>query len=428
MQIIKQISLLLIMIGISGCSSINSTSMTNLSSAYREVIEQYSNENILLNIVRSSKNMPMSFIDIPSVIGTGSVLTDANISSNMLSVNPSSLPGFFSPDKGTANKAQVGITVNNGFTFTQASLDNAEFTKAFLKNIPLGLLGFKGTQQLLPRAVSYSLMIESIELQTEGNVVRHFQNAPDDPNYKDFQNLLYTLVEAGMTVETILIKVPFGPPLTQDELSKLYLSFAQPLIIGWAPGGVVLDHVENTKPQRFQLSRVIEKTQMCVNKFRAQELFGELLSSASYCKDSPHYQRDQNYESVISSFTKNFPTQKNMTLAITLRSAGNVFNFLGRVVNSQHNEKNPILITLSPKNGVFDPYNKRYYEEQPLFKLYKNANLKNAVASVTYKGDTYQIADEDQSYTKSVLEFMSSLLAVSKIPGSIPPSPAVIVR
>ena len=65
---------------VGGCTAINSNSFSDMSSAYRKVIEEYSNSNILLNIVRSSQNMPLSFADIPSVIGTGSVTAEAEAS------------------------------------------------------------------------------------------------------------------------------------------------------------------------------------------------------------------------------------------------------------------------------------------------------------------------------------------------------------
>ncbi len=429
MRYLLRFSILFVLLIASGCTSINSTSMTNLSSAYREVIEQYSNENILLNIVRSSKNMPMSFLDIPSVVGTGNVITDGSLSSNIISSNPTTFEGFFSPYKGSASTAKVGITVNNGFTFTQSSLDNAEFTKSFLKNLPVSLVGFKGTQQLLPRAVSYSLLIESIELQTKGNVVSRFQNSPNDPQYKSFQDLLYVLIEAGLTVETNKTKTPIGPPLLREEMARTFDNFGQSLITGMASGGVVVDKIEGSSPPLYQLHRVEEKSTMCVNKYRARDLLGELLSPAAFCTDSPQYDRsDSNFRESIANFTKNFPEQKNMTLVISLRSAGNIFNFLGRVVQAQFDQADPKMINLIPAAGVLDPFNKRYYTSQPLFKLHKNSGLNNAVASVSYKGDTYQIEDEDNSYTKSVLEFMSSLLSASKIPGSIPPSPTVIVR
>lgn len=197
----------------SGCTSINWTSFSDMSSAYREVVERYSNDNILLNVVRSSKNMPLSFLDIPSVIGTGSVLSTAGVTSYQAGVPSSSLP----PTSTTAN---VGLAVNNGFTFTQASLDNAQFMQSFLKEIPLSVLGLKGTERLLPRAVSYTLLIESIELRSDNSLVHRFNNDPLDPNYQEFQNLLYLLIEVGLTAENKKIKTPLGPPIDKRLLTK----------------------------------------------------------------------------------------------------------------------------------------------------------------------------------------------------------------
>ncbi len=427
---IRLLIALSISLGLSACTSVTSTSMTNLSSAYRSVIEQYSNENILLNVVRSSRNMPMSFLDIPSVVGTGSVVADASIGTNVVSRDPTSVGGFFAAGLGSYSSASAGMAVNNGFTFTQASLDNAEFMKSFLRRIPVGVVGFRGTQQLLPRAVSYTLLIESIELQSEGNVVSRFENDPNDPNYKQFQNLLYVLIESGLTVEATPKKFPIGPPLLHTEVSRALETFGQPLVNGLTVGGVVIDKVAGSQPTRYQFNRVEEKTVLCVNRYRARELLGDLLSTAAFCVDSPRYARANNdeFREIVSDFTKNFPEQKNMALVITLRSAANAFNFLGRVVSAQLAPDQPHTVMLRPGAGVLDPYNKRYYEPQPLFKVYKNANIADAVATVKYARDIYQIKDEDMSYSKQVLEFMSSLLTISKIPGAIPSSPAVIVR
>ena len=128
-----------------GCTTINSTSFNNMSSAYRDAVEGYSNDNILLNVVRASKNMPMSFLDIPSVIGTGNVVTDVGLATAQTSVGTAAVS--------STTGGSLGLSVNNGFTFTQASLDNAQFLQSFLKEIPLGVLGLKGTERLLPREI-----------------------------------------------------------------------------------------------------------------------------------------------------------------------------------------------------------------------------------------------------------------------------------
>jgi len=109
---IKTVSAIALIGALSGCTGINSSSFGDMSTAYRQVVENYSNENILLNVVRSSKNMPLSFLDIPSVIGTGNVMANAGMNTTQSAGTQVSPPSITS--------GSLGLSVNNGFTFTQA--------------------------------------------------------------------------------------------------------------------------------------------------------------------------------------------------------------------------------------------------------------------------------------------------------------------
>jgi len=173
----------------------------------------------------------------------------------------------------------------------------------------------------------------------------------------------------------------------------------------------------------------ITTQRVCVNKGRTQELLGNLLSSSSYCKDSPHYPKsDVGYAKVLKSFSSAFPNAKNMELAIGIRSPANVFDFLGSVLIAQYSGDGSKEVMIKPSKSVFDSYNERYKAPHPLFKVYKNQSIQDPAATVTYKGVTYMISDSDESYSKDVMEFMSTLVTISKIPGAIPASPAVLVR
>ena len=405
-----------------GCTSINSTSFSNMSSAYREVIESYSNDNILLNIVRSSKNMPLSFLDIPSVIGTGNVLANAGVSGFQAGT-----PYGVSPANSVTGN--IGLAVNSGFTFTQASLDNAQFMQSFLKEIPLSVLGMKGSERLLPRAVSYTLLIESVELRNNNAVIHRFNNDPLDPDYHEFQNLLYLLIESGLTVENSQTKIPVGPVLNKNMLAKSIDSWGSATVENLAKGIFTLDRVGGLNGSQYQLMQNSTSQRVCVNKGRAQELLGNILSADSYCKDSPHYPKsDSNYAAVIKSFTSAYPNAKNIELVIGIRSPANVFDFLGSVLNAQYQGDGSKTVMIKPSKSVFDSYNERYKDPHPLFKVYRNQSINDPAAIVTYKGVTYSISDNDESYSKDVMEFMSTLVTVSKIPGAIPASPAVVVR
>ena len=80
---------------LNGCSMTGSTSFQAMSASYREVLEEYSNNNILINVIRASEQLPMSFLDMPNVIGSGSVNAGVGIATNIMSANPASVSGFF---------------------------------------------------------------------------------------------------------------------------------------------------------------------------------------------------------------------------------------------------------------------------------------------------------------------------------------------
>jgi hypothetical protein len=187
---------------LSGCGVTGSTSFKEMSSAYRDVVEQYSNDNILLNIVRVSQNMPMSFLDIPSVVGSGTIVRNVNASTTFFTNNPSSVPGFFSPGN-TANDSSnsgigIGLSINNSFSFTQSSLDNSSFMTAFYREIPLDVLDFRGTERLRPRAIDYILLIDSIEGRVKGEkAALRVENDPLSKDYDHFMEVFRILMELG---------------------------------------------------------------------------------------------------------------------------------------------------------------------------------------------------------------------------------------
>ena len=202
-----------------------------MSSGYRGVVEQYTNDNILLNIVRTSQNMPMSFLDIPSIVGTGSVTGSASLGADIKSTDPVSIGGFFAPGAGTVYKPNVGMSVVNTFNFTQASLDNSQFMTAFLKQVPLETINFRGTEDNLPKEVLYSLLIDQIEIRSADNeVLGSWRNNPRSEDYGEFQTLLYLLVDLGLKSEVREENEAIGPLIGERDMLKNLAQRATSLI------------------------------------------------------------------------------------------------------------------------------------------------------------------------------------------------------
>jgi hypothetical protein len=74
MNLFPRIALIFCALIISGCSAINPSFMS-MTQQYAIEAEKYNNNQVLLNLVRASKGMPLSFMDIPNIIGSGSVQT-----------------------------------------------------------------------------------------------------------------------------------------------------------------------------------------------------------------------------------------------------------------------------------------------------------------------------------------------------------------
>ena len=83
---------------------------------------------------------------------------------------------------------------------------------------------------------------------------------------------------------------------------------------------------------------------------------------------------------------------------------------------------NPDLLNAGPNVNLAD------YPPVPLFVVRKNERLSNTFTSLSYRGDTYALPDDSASFTKDVMVLLSQLLTLNKISGSIPPSPAVLVK
>jgi hypothetical protein len=428
---IRLLGLSILLALLSGCASTGSNSFREMSSAYRDVVEQYSNDNILLNIVRVSKNMPMSFLDIPSVVGSGTIVRNVNASATFFTINPSSVPGFFSPGN-TANDTSnssvgVGLSINNSFSFTQSSLDNSSFMTSFYREIPLDVLDFRGTERLRPRAIDYILLIDSIEGRfNEDKAALRVENDPLSKDYDHFMNVFRILMELGLRVEKVTTKTSVGP-LFEESKSPAFLGINS-VIDGIAKGVLSVDEITKDGKKYYQLSRIDSTTRLCVNKYRTQEIVGNLISKKSYCANSeklpPSKEKFDHYLSVLKN---NYPNISDLELRFKIRSTGNVFDFLGNVLLAQSINPNRKIMIVPSQTDLATTY-AVYNKPTNLFKIYKNDPNVTAAAKVTYQGNVYSIATNDDSHSKIVLEYISTLLTFSKVPGSIPASPAVIIR
>lgn len=407
-----------VVVVLSGCGATNSTTFRSMSAAYREVVESYSNDNTLINVVRASQKMPVSFLDIPSIMGTGNVSANASLTGTANSL--STMSNTVTPT--------VGLTVSGGYTFTQSSLDNATFMKPFLSAIQPEIVGYLSANQAAPKSVLYSLVIDSIDVVTDKkDVIASFVNDPSKEDYLSFQRVLYVLVAAGLSVEPTFMKVPQSPVMDEATMRASMGMFTAALA-----SGITVDEIATPgRPKRYQLVRLVPQFRMCLNRTDGQILFGDSLAASMYCTQTFKARAPSRTATELGKLLANFGNQtyKDLSISIKLRSTRNVFDFLGQVVSMQNAEKptivkifNPEALEAKPNSTVED------FPPVPLFIVHKNQRLANTLTALEYRGATYSIPDDSNSFSREVMVLLSQLLTLNKISGSIPPSPAVLVK
>jgi hypothetical protein len=419
LRILKFLPVLLVSV-LTGCGALtNSTSFREMSSAYRDVLEQYANDNVLLNIVRASKAMPVSFLDMPSVTGSGNVTGSLSAGPTITGVAPgSSVAGFFTPTAGSNVTGTASLSVNNGFTFSQSSLDNASFMASFLANMQPSAVASLANSQIANRDLLFSLVIESIEgLDAQGKTVAKVFNDPYSPKFLDFQKTLFNLVRAGITTEIVETMLPASAPMDAETVNRNL----QGIAMATANAGTLL--LPTKLPggrDGFQLMRAMPPDfRICLQQSASDEGLPFRVAPSAYCKTS-------NGAAASSSSTKPL-----VTMVIKLRSVRNVFEFLGSVVRLQ-NEAEPRMVKVVDSSTTYanSTPEEVVARSRPMFVVNKGSTSGPTLMSVKYQGETYSIPKDDDfsSYTNLVLVMLSQMLTLTKVPGSIPASPAVLIR
>jgi len=415
-------ALLVLCLILAGCGSINKSSFRDMSSAYRELVEEYTNDNLLINIVRSSEVMPLSFLDIPSVTGSGSVSPEVSAGMTGLSAQASSLAGFFSPADGSSYSLGATLSVNNSFTFTQSSLDNATFMTQFLAPLVLTSIQNLSTSEILNQSVLYALIIQSISIiDQEGLTTIKLINNPYSPNYLDFQLALLRLVAARLNVEQEVKRVPISPPLSIAEAKNNLMAIATATS---KPNIVLTEILGNSgRPSSYQLEQMAMVPKLCFEV--AEPLMGLdfSLPPSSFCGST----RNQ-----VEKDKKLADAKKPVrSMSIEFRSPRDIFDFLGAVVNIQNDAVDPREISVLPSNKIRANLTVNDLKEgaRPLFVVKKNPGAGiDPLVSLDYLGNTYVIPKANSGFSRDVLTILSQIVTLSKVPGSIPVSPAVLIQ
>jgi len=151
----------------------------------------------------------------------------------------------------------------------------------------------------------------------------------------------------------------------------------------------------------------------------ADEQLSFRLSQAAYCKNS---------KATSGAVDKSKP---EVTLIIKLRSVRNVFEFLGALVNIQNGPEPRMIKVVDSSRLAGDVTLEQILEQsKPLFVVNRGRASGDAMLSITYQGTTYSVPKDEgnATFTNQVLVMLSQMLTLTKVPGSIPLSPAVLIK
>jgi len=417
---------------LTGCGLTGTTSFQAMSSSYREVLEGYANDNILINVIRASEQLPMTFLDMPSVVGTGSIGASVGITANVMSANPASISGFFSSTAANAGSyyaPNIGLAVNNSFNFTQSSLDNEAFMRSFLTDLKPQDINMLTNNNAGPKSILYSLVIENVQIRDSyGNVIQHWDNDPMSPQYPEFQRILYRLIDSGLKTEVVPQREVLSGPIDLDFVSQ---NLDKVIPFYTMPDVRLVPITVEKKSRLYEFVRFTPVTRMCLIKNKNEAVLQKQFTDSAFC--NPHYKNANIPHNLMGDLSQPGVTHDDKhTLAIKLRSPRNIYSFLGSIVSLQL-QPNPKIIKVKNSDlfannpsSVIDLNDDA--SSLPLFEVLKNNYSVRPIVAVNYRGNTYSIPSDRASRSREVLVLLSEILTLSKVPGSIPASPSVLIN
>ena len=398
-----------------GCTTGITPDFGQMSSKYANSLEQYQINMIFQNILRASENRPVSFLDMPTINGSGSIGVTPAVSA-LFSGGAIPYNAGYNVIQGGLSYAipSTTLTLNNTFNFTQSSLDNAVFWKSYLNEFPTETVKYFNHNHI-PKEVLLSLVVDEIEIFQPNSKSIVLINNPLRPDHPQFQQELYRLIDDGFTAELIDTSEKLGPPL---EIEKVLPRFGDKAFVMFKESNISLRQTDDSQKPLYQPIQISSKYKLCINSDKyANYLPAKKYGQTLFCE-----------ESRAEVLLKTSAAKKRQpTLIARIRSTNNVFEYLGQVVRAQLAD-NPYLVTLPSTETTFNS-NKGKLNQNALLIVNKDQPTPKAFATIEgLDGGIYSIPSVDNGYSPLAIKLLSQLMSLQKIPGSIPASPSVLLK
>ena len=383
---------------LAGCASI-SPDIGDMTQAYSETVEKHERNQILKNLLRAGDSVPMSFTTVPTIIGSGTLEAGTGVTGQLYG-------NLFSNASNTTT-----LRGSRSFNFTLSSLDNEKFISAFLGDIPLDSFQvFSGSdfhQQLF-----FTLLIDSITFNSEKDDRKVIENGTSTKNrFTRFQAILEDLISSGLRTEKITYASSVGIDLSRQEFLSKY--FNAGLI---SDKNIKVTKLDSPAGERYRIIRLTNSTRFCLSTNQFEKLSGIKLSPKLNCKAPSERVMD----AADLNDNKNFDS-----LEFDVRSAREVYRFVGRLVASQINQSEwvPSIELKKRQAGILAG-------THPLIVVKKGLPDpgEKVLAVAEHMGSSYYVPLENSGFSSRVFEYLSLLLSTSMVKDAIPASPGILVR
>jgi hypothetical protein len=385
-----------------------------MSAKYANMLEQYQINSIFQNILRSSENRPVSFLDMPTINGSGSITVTPNVNA-LFTGGILPYTSAYSPINGSLNTITPGValSVGNTFNFTQSSLDNAVFWKGYLNELPVEMVKYFEHNHI-PKEVLFSLVVDEIIITQPNGEKTFYINNPLRPDYPEFQKRMYKLISYGLGAYLVNTSQKIGPPMTASSLKA---TFGERPFEAVKDTGIVLQRVESASQLTFQPIQISRNYMICIKSNKYENFIREEFGSKIFCE-----------ETLAQEFKQQSALKKNQPkVEIRIRSTNNIFEFLGQVMKAQLADP-PYMVTLPPTATTFNS-SKKTSNEYALFVVEKDKPKARAFSTVEgLDGSIYSIPSQNNGYSPLAIKLLSQFMSLQKIPGSIPTSPSVLLK
>ena len=395
---------------LAACTTPMTPDFSAMSKKYANILEQYQIDMIFTNIIRSSLDRPLSFLDMPNITGTGSIVTMPSVSTSFLGMGSMYVPTNLNGSLASVAPS-LSMQVGNSFNFSQASLDNSLFWKSFLAPIDLQTSQYF-IHNHIPKELIFSLILDEIIITSPDGKQKKLFNNPLRPEHPAFQKELYQLIAYGLSVQYAFNTVDEGSPMTEKELEKKYGANPKQAL---SQNGMELRQVASSPVIRYQIVKLQPVYKLCIEQNEFMNFAKQQYGSNILCK----------VPSATQAATQN--KTREPTLNFSLRSTKNIYDYLGQVVHAQLANP-PYLVTLPASDGTFV---KKPAESNRFALLVVNRRI-DGKTFASMEGleaeNIYSIPRENNGYSTLVINLLSQFQVLAKAPGSIPSSPAVLIK